>query len=178
MSFLPAQHYNELPRRWSAIILCFQPPCKPSAGRTPTTSFSIYTECFLSLNLRCHTFTQEKKKTKKKYHKWEVVHLPLWLVLITGWWYSGYGQMAEQLLGVQWSRQCQVEPPGFLLAETLGYAHNNSGALIPAEVVMLLPPSPLYEHYLEIFRGTWCDTVVLTVIFSLLIKIEVITLDE
>jgi len=81
--------------------------------------------------------------------------------------------MAEQLLGVQWSRQCQVEPPGFLLAETLGYAHNNSGALIPAEVVMLLPPSPLYEHYLEIG-----DAVVLTVIFSLLIKIEVITLDE
>ena len=56
---------------------------------------------------------------------------------------------------------------------TLGYAHNNSGALIPAEVVMLLPPSPLYEHYLEIG-----DAVVLTVIFSLLIKIEVITLDE
>lgn len=123
-------------------------------------------------------FHTGEEKDKKKYHKWEVVHLPLWLVLITGRWYSGYGQMAEQLLGVQWSRQCQVEPPGFLLAETLGYAHNNSGALIPAEVVMLLPPSPLYEHYLEIFRGTWCDTVVLTVIFSLLIKIEVITLDE
>lgn len=68
--------------------------------------------------------------------------------------------------GIPMEWQCQVELPGFLLVEALGYVHNNSGALIPAEAVMLLPSSPL------------CDTVILTVIFSLLMKIEVITLDE